>query len=278
MCSMCGELLGQDKPALQTDESAPQRSSENHVEAFEPRDEEGSEDRLWGMPAPFAYLLLGLPLSFLFAYGFLLSYMGWFLSSLFHELGHTLVAWFFGMPAFPAIRIDGHAASQHRPQIVFMAWAIWIGLGLLAWSLRRHKAAAISVAVVALLYPFFAFSSTKELLQLIGGHLGELAMATICFWRALSGGFTQSMVERGLYSVLGWYLMGRNLVLCWGLAFSAIARDRYQGSGSFGLTNDYIRVAENVVGTPLASVGFAMLFVSMIPLPLAWSIWRVRPH
>jgi hypothetical protein len=270
-CTLCGELLGQ--PVMRQESAGMQRgfaaiTPQSAVQSEEPSDE------LWGYPAALVYLLIGLPLAFLFGYGPLLSYMGWFLSSLCHELGHTTVAWFFGMPAFPAIRLDGHAASQHREQIPVLCWAITVGLAAGAWQLRHLRVPAIALGISALLYPLFAFTSAKEVLFLLGGHLGELAMATICFWRAMSGGFSDSKSERGLYAVVAWYLSGSNFLLCQGLAFSGIARSEYAGNGSFGLTNDYIRLAEDVMGTGLATVGFVMMLVSLLPLPLAWLIRR----
>ncbi len=272
-CALCGELLESGKSQsvpVAVAPAGPLREPESRLH--------GEVDLLWGYPAPLVYLTLGLPLAFLFGYGPLLSYMGWFLSSLCHEMGHTIVAWSFGMPAFPAIRLDGHAASQHREQIPLLCWALCIGLGALAWQLRHLRIPAIAIGLAALLYPLLAFTGAKEVFFLVGGHLGELAMATVCFWRAMSGGFSESKAERGLYAVLAWYLCGSNVLLCQGLAFSASARAEYQGSGSFGLTNDYIRLAEDVMGTPLATLGLVMMLVSLLPLPLAWAIRRLASN
>ncbi len=97
-----------------------------------------------------------------------------------------------------------------------LCWEICIGLGAGARQLRHLRVPAITHGIVALLYPLFAFTSSKEILFLLGGHLGEFAMATICFWRAMSGGFTESKAERGLYATLAWYLSGSNTLLCWG--------------------------------------------------------------
>lgn len=222
------------------------------------------------------FLAVGAVLAPLLSWGPFLSKMGWFLGALFHEIGHTVVAWFFGMPAYPAIRLDGHAASLHQPQIVWLAWGICLGLGWGAWAMRAHRGWAIALGASAVVYPVLAFTRAGEFLHLVGGHLGELAMATICFWRTLEKGFTQSKVERGLYAMLGWFLVGDHLVLAGGLAFSEGARWNYANNGSFGLTNDYIRVSEDVLrnGLSLGGVGLLMAFVSLLPLPLAWLIWR----
>ncbi len=101
-------------------------------------------------------------------------------------------------------------------------------------------------------------------------------MATVCVWRALTGGFTHNLLERGLYLVVSWYLVGSNVWLCGGLATSAAARAEYATSGSFGLTNDYIRLAEDVLGIGLSQVGAMMLIVSLLPIPLSFLIGRLR--
>lgn len=223
-----------------------------------------------------AHMTLGLCCAPLLLWAPFFSTMGWFLGALFHEVGHSVVAWFFGMPAFPAIRIDGHAASVHDPQITWLAWGICLGLGALAWSQRGRPAVAVSLGVGTLLHPVFAFTWAGELLHLVGGHLGELAMATVCFWRTFEAGFTESKAERALYATVGWFLVLDHLLLAGGLAVSAGVRWKYANNGSFGLTNDYIRVSEDVLhgGLSLAGVGGVMALITLLPLPLAWWIWR----
>lgn len=199
---------------------------------------------------------------------------GWFLGALFHESGHTVTALAFGMPAYPAISLRGHAASIHQDQIAFMVFLLWAVLGYVTWHLRHHRAALVSLTIAVAVYPVIAFTDLKESLFLIGGHGGELAMATVCLWRALTGGFTHNLLERGLHSVLGWYLVGSNVWLCGGLATSAAARAHYAANGSFGLTNDYIRLADDVLGIGLPQVGAMMLMVSLLPIPLSWRLRR----
>ena len=64
-------------------------------------------------------------------------------------------------------------------------------------------------------------------------------------------------------------------MICVDLATSAAARAHYAASGSFGLTNDYIRLAEDVLNMGLPQVGAVMLIVSLLPIPLSFLIWRL---
>ncbi|MDF1836981.1 MAG: hypothetical protein P1V35_03855, partial [Planctomycetota bacterium] len=225
----------------------------------------------------YAFLGLGLLLAPLFAYMPFLGYFTWFLGALFHETGHCFFGWLMGQPAMPAISLGGHAMAMHQGQSAFLALAICGGLATGAWCLRAHRGLAITLAVAAVLQPLLAFTQGKEVLFLLGGHLGELAMATVCIWRTISGGFSESHLERLLYSMLGWYLVGSNLALSAGLLFSQEARAEYGSNGSFGLTNDYLRLANDVLGTSLGTVAFGMLLVSLIPVPLAWIVSHRRP-
>jgi hypothetical protein len=64
-------------------------------------------------PSPYVVVAIGAALAPVFGLTPILQYMGWFLTSLVHEMGHCVAAWLFGSPAYPAIRIDGHAAAIH---------------------------------------------------------------------------------------------------------------------------------------------------------------------
>lgn len=224
---------------------------------------------------PWIYLGLGALTAPVFAWTPLLGFMGWFLASLVHEMGHTAVAWFFGMPAFPGISLEGHAATVHSEPVLVFAIFVWALLGAAAWRFLAGNARWVALGLVGVLYPALAFTGAKECLHLLAGHLGELAFATLCLWKALDGGFTESRLERGLYGTVGWYLLGTNAILCGGLMRSAASRADYAESGSFGLTNDMIRVAEDVLDWRLQSVALLVLLLTVAVLPAAFGLWRL---
>ncbi len=253
-CALCGHVLR--RPAARPMPPEPGPSGP-------------APERVCGLPAPLFALLAGLLLLPAFVGLPVVNLMAWFFGALTHELGHSLVAWAFGMPAYPAIRLDGHAASIHEPQQLWLAGAIWIGLMALAWRCRRSRPGLVLALAAVLLYPLLAGTSAREVLHLLGGHLGELAFGGVFFWRAMRAGFTASRVEQVLYALVAWALVYGNLKLCFGLLTDAWAREVYAESGSFGLTNDYIRLAEDVLGWPLRSVALGMLLVALVPLPAA---------
>jgi len=199
------------------------------------------------------------------------EYITWFLGALCHEMGHTAAAVLTGSPSFPAIRLDGHAATQIHDRY------LWIALGVLAlgavWCARAHgdrmrmtlRAACLVPLAVAALWP-----SAREVMILYAGHLGELLFAGIFLWRAYTGGFTQHSAERPLYAALGWMFVWENLVLAIGLMVSASARTHYSGNGSFGGENDLVRVAFEHFGSGLPVAAIPLLAAAVATPVAAW--------
>ena len=262
MCPLCGELL---QPA--------RRARASDTALAEPaRESEPSARR--SSPEAWSYLAIGALTAPVFALTPLLGFMGWFLASLVHEMGHAAFAWLCGMPAFPAIALDGHAAAMHGEQLPVLALLIAVALASSAWRWLDGRARWVAAGLLALGYPAVAFTPARELLHLLAGHGAELAFATLALWKTLDGGFTDSKAERGLYGTVGWFLWGKNVALCWGLVRSPAARAEYESSGSFGLTNDYLRVARDVLGWRVESVALVMLLLALAVLPAALGLWR----
>jgi hypothetical protein len=259
-CALCGHVL---RRAV--------RASMPVVDAEEPARADAAGDAR----EPWLYLGVGLVTAPVFALTPLLGFMGWFLAALVHEMGHAAAAWLCGMPAVPAISLAGHAAAVHQEQSVALALLVTAGLVLGAWRVLGGRARWIAVAVLGLGHPALAFTGAGELLHLLAGHGAELLFAVLCLWKTLDGGFTRSRLERGLYGMLGWFLLGSNARLCWSLVASGLARAEYRSSGSFGLTNDYVRVAEDVLGWRLPGVAGLMLVACLLVLPAALGLWRL---
>ncbi len=230
--------------------------------------------RVLGVPEALFHFVAGALLAAVFAALPFLCYMGWFLASLAHEMGHCAVALFFGMPAVPAISLGGEAAAVHGEPILLLRLGIVAALAAGAWRLREPAWRYTAVGAVLVVYPLLAWTDARELLHLVGGHGAELAFGLICFHRALTGGFTSSGVERSLYSMLGWTMVGKNVVLTVGLVFSERARDAYRTNGSFGFRNDYLRVADHL-NVSVELVALAMLLPALLVVPTAIGVYHV---
>jgi len=231
--------------------------------------------RILGLPEPWFHLALGLVIAPVFSLTPLLSLIGWYLAALIHEMGHTAVAWLMGVPAIPALGITAEAATMHGEQLLLLALGIWAGLGFLAWRVERPAARWTFLGIVLVFYPLLAFTDLREVLHHLGGHLGELAIGGVFLARALSGGFSESQVERGLYSTLGWFLIGTNLFLTLGLVGSSAARAEYASNGSYGMANDYVRLA-NYLSWSLEGVAMLMTVVALVVAPAVVGGWWAR--
>jgi len=270
VCGLCGNLLRREPIAAVASTPATPRPgpAAAPVATLAHR---ASRER-W---EPWIYLGLGALTAPVFALTPILGYMGWFLASLVHEMGHASIAWLCGMPSFPAISLDGHAAAMHGDQSKLLVIGIALTLAFFAWQKLGGWLRWVGLACAGLAYPVFAFSDFSEIAHLLGGHGGELLFATLALWKCLDGGFTNSRLERLLYGTVGWFLIARNLWLCWGLMMSRSARAHYHSNGSFGLTNDYIRVAEDQLNWRLESVALLMLLAALLVLPAALGLARV---
>jgi len=275
LCGLCGHLFSRTEPAQASRASTVDTPAQQlHEVELELR-----EDRVLGLPASWFFLFIGALTAPVFAWTPFLGYMGWFISSLTHEMGHSAVAWLFGMPAYPAIRLDGHAAAFHEEQKLWLVGLIAFGFAALTWRIRTPRTRYVTLGLGVGIYLALALTPGRELFHLVGGHGGELVFAAIFFARNLSGGHTSSPTERVLYGTVAWYLLGSNLVLTSRLITSAAARFEYATNGSFGLRNDYLRLAEDLLHVPLPLVALAMTIVAgaVIPLVLVFHrLWQRR--
>ncbi|MBF2054948.1 MAG: hypothetical protein IGS03_15990 [Candidatus Sericytochromatia bacterium] len=227
------------------------------------------------------YLLVGLAWALFFSLPiYLIKTIGWFFSSVVHEMGHTLSAWYLGHFALPALRLDGHAATVHFDQslwITLPVWAFLIAASVYFWKVKA-RLLMFSFGALALSYPLLAFTLLQELVFLMGGHGGEMIIATVFFWRALVPGKVLEE-ERTLYAALAWYLWFQNLILNGSLFLSAKSRAWYLSNGSFGLENDWVRLAQHF-GWSLSFLAFVIFVICVVipPLGLAWArySWRTR--
>ena len=117
-----------------------------------------------GIPRGWFYIILGIFLAPILSFTFLLKYIGWFFGALVHEMGHCAVAYFFGCIAFPAIRLDGHAAAFHRDQSTMLAFLVWALLGFATFYFFCQKKISFVClfGALTLSYPMLAFTNAKE--------------------------------------------------------------------------------------------------------------------
>jgi len=272
LCWRCGRPLGLP-PRTPLPAAAPSRSSPRSVAApaLAP-----DEPRVLGLRAPWFFLVLGFVVAPVFRLTPLLGLIGWYLAALVHEMGHCIAGWLVGRPAVPVLGLNAHAMSVEEDFSLGIALAVWAGGLVAAWRFLEGRKRWIVGGMVLVLHPLVAFTGLAALLTITGGHLGELVCAGIFLHRALTGGFTSSPVERGLYAVLGWYLVLVNLWLTGGLVGSEAARRSYAQNGSYGLTNDYLVAAHQLLGTSLETVAAVMTLPALAVVPVTVAVTFLR--
>lgn len=297
LCTLCSEVLHRQARA-----AAPRPASQNRAPLLDfaalkdetpsaapkglfyrlpptPKPERKSwEDPVFKTRSGRHHVGLGLALACLFCLPFFLfRSIGWVFESVVHEMGHTLMAYLMGSIALPALRLDGHAATVHLdqwPALACLVWALLVAAAGVCFR-YRHRPLLISFGVLAVIYPLFAFTEAKEFLHLISGHGGELVIATIFLWRSMVPGKVLEE-ERTLYATLGWYLWLQNLFLTWNLTFSEASRSWYLENGSFGLENDYVRIADSFSWSlPFLAGVMLLVCLAVPPLGLLWGRWTV---
>lgn len=194
-----------------------------------------------------------------------LQYVAWILSSIIHEGGHTAFAWFVGCPALPAINLTGHAMTTYTEQRFYLCLIVWAALALLAVKAWQEKMFTWTAVVVFAIYPVLAFVPTvREVGFLLSGHLTEILVGGIFLWQARTGLLVHDQVDRTAYAVVGWFLLFSNAWLCFGLVFVPRILSWYRKSGSYELTNDYLRVAEDVLHVSMATVVLPIMLLAMV--------------
>jgi hypothetical protein len=200
-------------------------------------------------------LLVAFVPSILLGWFFPFRVMGEGVSFLVHELGHTLVAWFFGCSAMPAI-VMTIVFAQSR---VFAA-LVWCGLVFLAVKYRRAPGWNAGFAVLAVVYPLVAFTQAHVTAFDLGGHFAELAFAAWAFHRAVRG--ERPEWERPVWAFFAFYLVARNVKLFGGVALSAAARTDYLTIAITG-QNDMVKVAATT-GLSLAAISALTALVFLV--------------
>lgn len=230
-------------------------------------------------PAPprWRHLAAGLAAAWLLSF-VLPGTFQWFLAALPHEMGHATVGCLLGRPAAPAISLAGHAWTGIAERRDWLVWVMALALATAAWLQRDRWQRWLPLAAMAVVIPLLAFARGGEILIAAGGHLGELGFAAYCYAICWSGGRTDTAAERGAGAMAGALLQYGNLKLCWGLLHDASVRQWYEGSGSLGLKNDYLVLAEDLCHCGLGKVAGLMLVASVLALPLGlwWGMLQQR--
>ncbi|MEM8713130.1 MAG: hypothetical protein AAGG01_19455 [Planctomycetota bacterium] len=250
------------------------RRVRERAEADERRRQREERDRQQGLN----FAAIGVPLALVMGLTPLLQMMGWFLRSLVHEFGHTVVGIFCGFFAIPKIALSGHAMTSIGDSHWTIRLAVVLGAASLARTFLERRPQVIALGAFTVLYVLTFLEPVRFSLILLGGLSFEVVGGAVCLWRCLHGEACHSDAERAAYGMLGWFFSGRIILLGFGLAFRESVRIEYLSNGSFGLTNDLVRFSSEVAGAPLGACGFVLGAIgAAVPAVLLWRFLRAGP-
>lgn len=216
---------------------------------------------------PFYALLTGnqWPLIFSFPLGWLysgMSYMGTF----FHEIGHTLAAWFYGYPTLPMFdfKHGGGLSIHFSNQEIMILLAVWAAIAYGFWHFREQKIILVMLALALALNLSLAFNPHNQTLISFMGPAAECLIAGFFLFRALLNLAPRGILERFLNALFGCGLMIQVLLNGWGLLRNEAFRGIYyrqKGAHGFG---DFDRIADNLIGISFNTVIWAWLLLAVI--------------
>lgn len=254
-------------------EADQRRRDQERVQAQAQRAEREERDRQQGLN----FAAIGIPLAFVMGLTPFLQFAGWFLRSVVHEFGHTVVSIFCGHASIPKIALSGHAMTAVGDSHWTIRLAVVLGAIGLARAFLGKRTQLIALGAFAVLYPVTFLEPVRFGLILLGGLAFEVVGGAVCLWRCLYGEACHSEPERAGYGMLGWFFCGRIILLGFGLSFSQSTRMEYLSNGSFGLTNDLVRFSSEVAGVSLGAAGFVLGLVGVIaPAVLLWRFLQAR--
>jgi hypothetical protein len=191
------------------------------------------------------------------------------LITLVHELGHTLVAWAFGIPALPAFDfVYGGGVTLHQGRSTGLTLLIYLALAALAYRVRENRGYLIALAVWVCAYTLVAFTPLHEAIEIAMGHGSELIFAGIFLYRALTGDACRVPGERPLYAFCALFILLSDAAFALSLLTSAASVADYEEAKGGGHWMDFSRLADEYVHVDLQAIVFVFL-IAVVLVPFA---------
>ena len=166
------------------------------------------------------------------AHGFPLGWGGAGLGAMvtfFHEIGHTVPAWFYGYVTFPSFDLTyggGMAwmmTDQTIPLFLFLNGALLYA----AWYFKAHR----GLTVLLILYAFFnfatGFTDFHRAVIDFAGPAAEILFASFFLIRAWLDIAPRGRTERFLNALIGWGMMAHACLTGSGLLHNDAMRKNY---------------------------------------------------
>jgi hypothetical protein len=208
------------------------------------------------------------------------------LKTLFHELGHAVVAWLLGHPAIPAFDFVYGGGFTHQGSFKLpIALAVAGAFAWLGWRLRGNpRGLAALGAIFAVWLVCVSAEWRRETVIAAAGPAFELIIAGIFFYQALAGvGWRIPEIERPLGAFVAFFVQLYAMQFPLRLINDPDFLAWYQEGKGGALMNDLEVVALNLhIHTPLnpgiKGLAVALFVFSFVPIAVAvlWFLNRAK--
>lgn len=208
--------------------------------------------------------------------------------TLFHEFGHAVAGWLFGHVSIPAFDfVYGGGLTHYGAFRLPIAVAVACGFAYLAWLFRENRKSAGIVAALFLIWLFFVTREwRREIAMASAGHLAELILAAILFYKALAGvGWRAPEVERPLGAFVAFFVQIHSTLFAWRLFHDPKFLGWYREGKGGALMNDLEVIALDLqiwlgFAPQIEGVAKMLLVFSVMPTAVAllWYFERARWH
>ncbi len=205
------------------------------------------------------------------------------LKTLFHELGHAVVAWLLGHPSIPAFDLMFGGGITHYGEFhPSIAIAVAAGMGYLAWRLRQNTLAVSVIAAVFLIWLIVVTKEwRRETVMASAGVVFELLLAATFMYMTIANvGWRIPEVERPLGALIAFFVQFDSWIFALRLMRDEDFLAWYQQGKGGALMNDLEVVALNLkiyLGINATIRGMAELLFVFSFLPMTLAVWLATP-
>lgn len=230
-------------------------------------------------PPPYRMLAVAAVIAIIFNYLPVVSWAMSALVTLFHEVGHAVVAWILGVPAIPAFDFAYGGGITHM--VGFQPVLALIIFGLAAWGiwlLRAHRNVAIGLSIVLAFWLIVVTAEWRRETVISGAGVGgEIAFAAIFLFMGVTGaGLRHPEIERPVAAFCAFYAAFQTLRFGWGLANDRDFLELYRRGKGGAMMNDLEVIALNLhIHTPFnpGIETLAKLLLFAVPITMALALY-----
>jgi len=280
-CSRCGVVFRKFDPAAGSRAHVSSVEWDHHAAETEASAEVSAESRV--RPGDFKIVATGFALAVL-AYAIpFIRFILHPLTTLVHELGHTVAGWLFGYPSIPSFDfVYGGGITPHGAHQIAIALAVAAGFAYLGYFFRGSPRLVALIGGCFLVWLFIEASEWRRLFVMeAAGHASECIFAGIFFWMAISGiGWRMPEVERPLGAFVAFMLQFNMINFCLDLMHDPDYLEVYrQGKGGMLMHDVDAMSADLTIHTgwhpSIETLARCYLVFAFVPMGLAL-LWYLR--